>query len=884
VGWDHASGEVKFTISRDGAEHFVILCVQNSVELEHELKLRLSNQKGIRMPAFNYVGMFAGTTKPKPFQRKRPNLTRQASGKLPPLAQMRQLALDLHQGSYAPCAPGHSRRIDLAVQHIHDGYNTFPVTYVRGQTSLANQWRLESLLLVTDNMIVFKPTGIDGSSLEISFDDIDRWVTIDNESVRKNDSGIDVFRKSGEHHYFGTPHVRDLKHTMEYFWNKYKVSLGDACVPGSTHGRPLETIHTLSGEMPAPPAPKGSSEVVDSDGTVVRPGARTGAPAKRAGMGGQQPPKPIPPINNKVRGHWSKVVVHQGWLLKKGGIGVGMHKEWLKRYFVLYGTSQGHFLVYYSDFTECPLYSTENNQRNVVDLAKTTFIRPGSIKSDLEDTPPNSFDIVTTEREWTLCAESQENMQKWLQVLTRGVDEDVAILPDEDLIFKVKAKVDPIGVFNPIDYSTTLRVSANGVSVTTPDPPGSTNEKRVCFWVYTDFYKWSLLSQNGKLALLINVFTDGSFSKRQEFIFRTKDAVRLATAIEFFIEKFMSTMHVRLESGLEADTSERVNQANADEWTPDEVDTAQYKNAEVDLLDMGLDAPPAPPVPKSTSGGIDFLGDPFAPAPAAPAVPSGVAPPLTAEQEKQHRLWLQASILSGGGPLYDDRVLQIATKFEVKGSQGRLTLFIRNCGGSKITGLSSTVVDSAGLIRFENGALSSSDLDSMGQSQQVIMMECMKPASPGPKLSISYKGPSGTRDVTIALPVTVTSFNESLSLSAQDFAARWQMLVQPGQESMEVFSPSSPINVQQIHNALSSALKFGRIKGMPDESDYVIYGAATLRTGAQVPGGGPTDKVSIGCLIKIEMNVQANALRVTARTIHPSATNAIMATAKSLLS
>jgi AP-2 complex subunit alpha len=69
---------------------------------------------------------------------------------------------------------------------------------------------------------------------------------------------------------------------------------------------------------------------------------------------------------------------------------------------------------------------------------------------------------------------------------------------------------------------------------------------------------------------------------------------------------------------------------------------------------------------------------------------------------------------------------------------------------------------------------------------------------------------------------------------------------------------------------------------MADESDFVIYGAATLRTGAVVPGG--TDKVSIGCLIKIEMNVQANAFRITTRTIHPSATAAIMATAKELLS
>jgi hypothetical protein len=33
------------------------------------------------------------------------------------------------------------------------------------------------------------------------------------------------------------------------------------------------------------------------------------------------------------------------------------------------------------------------------------------------------------------------------------------------------------------------------------------------FWVYTDFYKWSLLSQSGKLALLVNVFADSSFSR-----------------------------------------------------------------------------------------------------------------------------------------------------------------------------------------------------------------------------------------------------------------------------------------------------------------------------------------------------------------------------------
>lgn len=34
-------------------------------------------------------------------------------------------------------------------------------------------------------------------------------------------------------------------------------------------------------------------------------------------------------------------------------------------------------------------------------------------------------------------------------------------------------------------------------------------EKEVFFWVYTDFYKWSLLSQAGKLALLVSTKCNG---------------------------------------------------------------------------------------------------------------------------------------------------------------------------------------------------------------------------------------------------------------------------------------------------------------------------------------------------------------------------------------
>ena len=137
---------------------------------------------------------------------------------------------------------------------------------------------------------------------------------------------------------------------------------------GSTHGRPIVSIYTLSGEVPPPEPATGQCEVIDQDGILVRPGGRI-APRRAsitAGVMTTKENKIVPSENKDVKKHWHKVVLHQGWLLKQGGVGVGTAKGWIKRYFVLYATSQGHFLVYYSDFTECPMYTSEKHHRNVV--------------------------------------------------------------------------------------------------------------------------------------------------------------------------------------------------------------------------------------------------------------------------------------------------------------------------------------------------------------------------------------------------------------------------------------------------------------------------------------------------------------------------------------
>lgn len=96
-----------------------------------------------------------------------------------------------------------------------------------------------------------------------------------------------------------------------------------------------------------------------------------------------------------------------------------------------------------------------DHHRTMIDLAKVTFIRP---VSNNREAPDHSFDVVTIEREWTLCAENKANMQKWLQLITRAVDEDVAILPDDALRFEVKTRADPTNILSRYDYSTAVEV------------------------------------------------------------------------------------------------------------------------------------------------------------------------------------------------------------------------------------------------------------------------------------------------------------------------------------------------------------------------------------------------------------------------------------------
>eukprot|EP01036_Dinobryon_divergens_P041000 gene41000-54306_t len=184
---------------------------------------------------------------------------------------------------------------------------------LRGRQDISNQWRPNSVLSMNDTMLIFMPHGINTRGTEFPYSSIVDWSVVDNENLRPNDSGINIRMDDDEVIYFGVMHVRDLKHTMEYYWNKFQVEHGRPVRAGSTHGRPIVTLHTLTGKVSVPPAPVGLTEVFDENGAVVRPGqvyvkkqaGTVSGVATSAGLSTAQKTTIMENLN--VKSHWNRV-------------------------------------------------------------------------------------------------------------------------------------------------------------------------------------------------------------------------------------------------------------------------------------------------------------------------------------------------------------------------------------------------------------------------------------------------------------------------------------------------------------------------------------------------------------------------------------------------
>ena len=318
IAWDHQQSQVRFkkqAPDEDSDYPYSIFLVANSLELEANIKLRLKGlanrvRGGARLPSSQYIGMFAGVTKPKPFQRKRASLTtdpseqvrlgeersecgersnpqedymirlphitplcdkltpltrRFAPRQLPPLDEMRSLAVEAYRGSGKPMDTDASARRSLAIEHIYDGKCTFLIGSASGPG--LEGYQDQSLLCLGENDVSYYASAhamqSNNKSLYMQYDEIESWDVHDSMQsaqrclvlVQKNSNlSFSFTLKAG----YDLPTLLHLRHCMEFFWNQVRHKnfvVSPCCLAPPPPPHPeLELTRFSSSPLPVPRA------------------------------------------------------------------------------------------------------------------------------------------------------------------------------------------------------------------------------------------------------------------------------------------------------------------------------------------------------------------------------------------------------------------------------------------------------------------------------------------------------------------------------------------------------------------------------------------------------------------------------------------------------
>jgi hypothetical protein len=149
---------------------------------------------------------------------------------------------------------------------------------------------------------------------------------------------------------------------------------------------------------------------------------------------------------------------------------------------------------------------------------------------------------------------------------------------------------------------------------------------------------------------------------------------------------------------------------------------------------------------------------------------------------------------------------------------------------------------------------------------------------------ISYVAPNQNAAqmmVRVALPVMLSSFSDPVSMTASEFGSRWAAL-EGGERGLQaVVMLAGPAEwtagLAKVRRCLD-LLKLGRVADWPPAGAHAgtadLACASVLRTTATHAASGA--QVTVGYLVRVELNEQARAARCSVRAAHPAVAACVM--------
>lgn len=205
------------------------------------------------------------------------------------------------------------------------------------------------------------------------------------------------------------------------------------------------------------------------------------------------------------------------------------------------------------------------------------------------------------------------------------------------------------------------------------------------------------------------------------------------------------------------------------------------------------------------------------------------------------------------GILFEDNVIQVGVKMELKHNLARLGMFYGNKCSQPLTGFTPDVSQPGAALNIQVKPIDPL-IESGAQVQQLINIECVTDFYTCPTMSLHFLMGGAPRTVVMLLPLFFNKFMEPTEMNAEQFFLRWKQLSQPGQENQKVFKCKYLIENDQIRTKLTS-FGFQVLTNVdPNAQNFVAAGVAY------------SQQARIGVLCRLEPNAQSQMCRLTIRS------------------
>nr|CAG8487868.1 11919_t:CDS:10 [Entrophospora candida] len=207
--------------------------------------------------------------------------------------------------------------------------------------------------------------------------------------------------------------------------------------------------------------------------------------------------------------------------------------------------------------------------------------------------------------------------------------------------------------------------------------------------------------------------------------------------------------------------------------------------------------------------------------------------------------WFSKLLYNSEGVLHENSLLQINWKSEYQTHLGKLGIYFRNKTNSNITSFTISIDHIEDLV-INSPHPPRTTIEPNNQIQHHLYVECQNIFLGIPNIRVSFFQSDVLNNLVLKLPIVLTKFMEPIQLNKRQV----------------VFKSNVPINCQKIRD-LISGFRFGVLENI-DPNPNNIVGASLLNTSK----GG-----LIGCLLRLEPNLDAQMFRLTIRTTNKIVTN-----------